>query len=100
MILDPPSTSVGGRKKRRWSVRRDMAELAALAAPLVKSGGLLFASTNAAGLSPGRFANMCRRGLADAGVGEGVLLERVAPMPSDFASVGTPPVKNLVWRLP
>lgn len=100
VILDPPSTSVGGRKKRRWSLRNDMDELVALAAPLVRSGGLLWTTTNAAGVPADKFAKMCRRGLEDAGLGDGARLERVAPMPGDFPCVGAPPVKNLVWRIP
>lgn len=98
VILDPPSTSVG-KKKKRWSVRNDMAELVSLAAPLVKSGGLLFTTTNSATLSPEKFAKMCHRGLADAGA-KNARLERVCAMPSDFGSVGMQPVKNLVWRIP
>ena len=34
VILDPPSTSVG-KKKRRWSVQKDTAKLVSLAAPFV-----------------------------------------------------------------
>mmetsp|Transcript_3052 Transcript_3052/g.6704 ORF Transcript_3052/g.6704 Transcript_3052/m.6704 type:complete len:1021 (-) Transcript_3052:92-3154(-) len=98
VILDPPSTSVG-KKKKRWSVKNDMAELVALAAPLVKSDGLLFTTTNSATLTPEKFAKMCKKGLTDAGM-PNARLERVSPMPSDFLSVGMQPVKNLVWRLP
>lgn len=99
VILDPPSTSVGGKKKKRWSVKNDMAELVSLAAPLVKSGGLLFTTTNSASLPAEKFAKMCKKGLSDVGA-EDARLERVSPMPSDFASVGMQPVKNLVWRVP
>lgn len=99
VILDPPSTSVGGKKKKRWSVKNDMAELVALAAPLVKSDGLLFTTTNSASLPADKFAAMCKKGLMDAGKVD-ARLERVAPMPSDFLSVGMQPVKNLVWRVP
>ena len=99
VILDPPSTSVGGKKKKRWSVKNDMAELVAMAAPLVKSDGLLFTTTNAATLRPDKFAKMCKKGLMDAGV-RNAKLERLCPMPSDFGSVGMQPVKNLVWRIP
>ncbi|KAL7548299.1 hypothetical protein ACHAWF_011587 [Thalassiosira exigua] len=87
VILDPPSTSVG-KKKKRWSVKNDMAELVALAAPLVKSGGLLFTTTNSASLRPEKFAKMCKKGLSDAGVSS-ARLERVSPMPGDFLSIGT-----------
>jgi 23S rRNA G2069 N7-methylase RlmK/C1962 C5-methylase RlmI len=98
VILDPPSTSVG-KKKKRWSVKSDMAELVTLAAPLVKSGGLLFTTTNSASLRSEKFVNMCKKGLMDAGI-PNARLERVSPMPSDFTSIGSQPVKNLVWRIP
>ncbi len=98
VILDPPSTSVG-KKKKRWSVKNDMAELVSLAAPLVKSNGLLFTTTNSATLRAEKFSNMCRKGLLDAGV-QNPRLERISPMPSDFSSIGPQPVKNLVWRIP
>ena len=98
VILDPPSTSVG-RKKRRWSVRTDTDELVGLAAPLVKDGGLLVTTTNASTLRPGRFAAMVKKGLDDAGLGGRSRLERVCPMPMDHPSVGTGPVKNLVWTI-
>ena len=98
VILDPPSTSVG-KKKRRWSVKNDMAELVALAAPLVTKNGLLFTTTNSASLTPDKFAKMVKKGLDAAGM-PNAKLERVSPMPSDFLSVGMQPVKNYVWRLP
>ena len=99
VILDPPSTSVGGKKKRRWSVRADMGELVTLASPLVKSGGLLFTTTNSASITAEKFAASVRGGLIQAGRGE-AKLERICPMPNDFPSVGCQPVKNLVWRMP
>lgn len=100
VIIDPPSSSVG-RKKKRWSVKNDMDELVAIAAPLVRSGGLLWTTTNSAGIHPIKFARLCRKGLQDAGI-ERAKLERIQPMPSDFPSIGTQPVpvKNLVWRMP
>mmetsp|Transcript_3951 Transcript_3951/g.5384 ORF Transcript_3951/g.5384 Transcript_3951/m.5384 type:complete len:672 (-) Transcript_3951:106-2121(-) len=99
VILDPPSTSVGGKKKRRWSAKKDYDELVSLAAPLIKSGGLLWTTTNSASISPERFARSCKKGLDTAGL-SGAKLERVAPMPSDFPCVGSAPVKNLIWRVP
>jgi 23S rRNA (cytosine1962-C5)-methyltransferase len=96
VILDPPSSSVG-KKKKRWSVKHDMEELVALAAPLVKSGGLLWTTTNSAGLSPLKFAKSCHAGFDNASVG--AKLERIQPMPVDFPCIGPAPVKNLVWRI-
>jgi len=97
VILDPPSSSVG-KKKKRWSVNRDMAELVQLAAPLVKKGGLLWTTTNSASLPPLKFANLCQKGFEQAGV-ESAKLERTQPMSVDFPSIGAPSVKNFVWRV-
>lgn len=99
VILDPPSTSVGGKKKKRWSIKNDMPELVALAAQTVKPGGLLWTTTNSASMSPTKFARLCRKGLEDAGL-QSAKLERIQPMPSDFPSIGPQPVKNYVWRMP
>ena len=99
VILDPPSTSVG-KKKKRWSVKQDMDELVALAAPLVKSGGLMWTTNNCSTIRPERFARMCKRGFEQAGRGGfQSKLERIAPMPMDFPSIGPQPVTNMVWRL-
>lgn len=98
VILDPPSTSVG-KKKRRWSVKNDMDELVIMAALLVKSGGLLFTTTNSASLRPEKFAKLCKKGLIDAGIPD-AKLERISPMPSDFPSIGAQPVTNFAWRIP
>ena len=98
IILDPPSTSVG-KKKRRWSVKNDMDELVTMAAMLVKRGGLLFTTTNSASLRPEKFAKMCKKGLFDAGIPD-AKLERISPMPSDFPSIGAQPVTNFAWRIP
>jgi len=97
LILDPPSTSIG-TKKKRWSVKNDMAELVSLAAPLVKKGGFLWTTTNSAALHPIKFAKMCRKGLLAAGQ-TSAKLERVTPMPGDFPSIGTPSVTNLIWKI-
>mmetsp|Transcript_40337 Transcript_40337/g.56785 ORF Transcript_40337/g.56785 Transcript_40337/m.56785 type:complete len:760 (+) Transcript_40337:2-2281(+) len=98
VILDPPSASIG-RKKKRWSVKNDMDELVALAAPLVKPGGLLWTTTNNASIHPIKFAKMCMKGLEEVEL-EDAKLERVVPMPNDFPSIGPSNVKNLVWRMP
>ena len=98
VILDPPSTSIGQKNGKRWSVTRDMDELVAMAAKLVQKGGLLWTSTNHASLSATKFARLCRQGLDDAGL-PNAKLERIQPMPADFPSIGCQPVKNLVWRI-
>ena len=96
VILDPPSSSVG-KKKKRWSVNRDMAELVELAAPLVKKGGLLWTTTNSASLPALKYSGLCRKGFERAGIEFN--LERIQPMSVDFPSIGPQPVKNLVWRI-
>ena len=98
VIVDPPSTSVG-KKKKRWSIKNDADELVALAAPLVKKGGLLWTTTNSASISPIKFARLCRKGLDSVGL-QSARLERIEPMPTDFPCIGPQPVKNLVWRIP
>lgn len=99
VIVDPPSTSVGGKKKKRWSAKNDYSELVTLASKLVKKDGYLWCTTNAATISPIVFTRMCEKGLVNAGI-TNAKLERVASMPSDFPTIGPPPVKNLVWRMP
>ena len=54
VILDPPSTSVG-KKKKRWSAAKDYPALIRAALPLVAPGGALWTSTNHRGLTPMRF---------------------------------------------
>ena len=76
-----------------------MDELVALAAPLVKKGGLLWTTTNSNSISPIKFAKLCVKGFESVGL-KNAKLERVQPMPLDFPSIGPQPVKNLVWRLP
>mmetsp|Transcript_22454 Transcript_22454/g.52993 ORF Transcript_22454/g.52993 Transcript_22454/m.52993 type:complete len:598 (+) Transcript_22454:443-2236(+) len=97
VILDPPSSSVG-TKKRRWSVKNDFDELVQLAAPLVKKGGLLWTTTNSASVSSLRFASLCQKGFEEAGV-KSAKLEKIQPSPIDFPSIGPQNVKNFVWRI-
>ncbi|MBU1431676.1 class I SAM-dependent methyltransferase [Myxococcota bacterium] len=94
VILDPPSTSVGQRK-RRWSAARDYPELVALALPLVAPGGRLWTATNLSKLSPLAFARKVASALP-----EGAYLERVCPPAVDFpVEKAAFSVKTHVWRL-
>jgi 23S rRNA (cytosine1962-C5)-methyltransferase len=92
VILDPPSTSVGTRKKR-WSAARDYPELVRLALPLVAPGGWLWTATNHRQLSAARFAHAVAEGHGGA-----LELWRVCAPAVDFPCVGPAPVKTLVWR--
>jgi 23S rRNA G2069 N7-methylase RlmK/C1962 C5-methylase RlmI len=56
--------------------------LVASAAAVLKPGGILFASTNAARLEPEVFLSQIREALA--GVGRRVLKDQYVPQPSDF----------------
>lgn len=94
VILDPPSTSVGKRKKR-WQVDQDYPSLVSMAAPLVAPGGRLWTATNHRRTLPRSFARLASRGLPP-----GVVLERVCPPAVDFPVLGPAPVKTLVWRWP
>ncbi|MGE0711454.1 MAG: pseudouridine synthase [Planctomycetota bacterium] len=69
VLLDPPSSSTSGkgRKKRRWSVERDLAELVARGARLVAREGTLFVSTNLRRMPWERFLEQVALGLAEAG---------------------------------
>ena len=92
VILDPPSTSVGTRKKR-WSVARNYGELAALGASMVSPGGALWTVTNHRKSTPNHFARQVSKALS-----EDFSLERVCPQAVDFPCAGSAPVKTLVWR--
>ena len=94
VILDPPSTSVG-KKKKRWSAANDYPELVRLAAPLVRPGGMLWTATNHRRISPGKFVH-----LVSSAVPPGVVLERVCPPAVDFPTDGPASVKTHVWRWP
>ena len=96
VIPDPPSSSVG-KTNRQWSIKSD-GIIVELAAPLVKKGGLLWTTTNSAGIHPDKFARMCQKGLENAGL-KSAKLERISPMPVDFPSISAQPVKNFVWRI-
>jgi len=93
IILDPPSTSVG-KKKKRWSAKSGYPELVQLAAELLVPGGRLWTSTNHRGLKPREFARLVKKGAPQAE------LERVCPPGVDFPCMGPPNQKTLVWRWP
>jgi 23S rRNA (cytosine1962-C5)-methyltransferase len=65
VIVDPPSFSK--TKKASFSVERDYAKLAALAARCVAPGGMLLAATNHAGTTDARFEASLLNGLDSAG---------------------------------
>ena len=95
VLLDPPTFS---RSKERGDFRaeRDFGALAASAAAVLKPGGVLFASTNAARLEPEAFLAQIRGALA--GVGRRVVSEHYVPQPPDFpVSREEPAYLKTVW---
>lgn len=95
VLLDPPTFS---RSKEHGDFRTesDYGELVALALGLLKPGGILFASTNTARLTPERFleqvhgaAQRCRRR---------ILKEHYVPQPLDFpANRDEPAYLKTLW---
>jgi len=95
VLLDPPTFS---RSKERGDFRaeHDYGALAASAAAVLKPGGTLFASTNAARLEPAVFLGQIRAALAE--VGRRVLSEHYVPQPPDFpVSREEPAYLKTVW---
>ena len=64
VMLDPPTFSTT-KKGRRFQAARDYGELCRLAIPLVKKGGLLFASTNQRTIAPAEFEHTLRDAARD-----------------------------------
>lgn len=83
---------------KRWNIKDDMEELVALAAPLVKTNGMLWTMTRSSTLPLPKFAKMCQQGLEVANVANSKL-DRVQPLPADFPTIGASPVKYFMWRI-
>jgi 23S rRNA (cytosine1962-C5)-methyltransferase len=81
VILDPPTFS-RSRESGVFQAEKDFGALAAAALPLVKPGGILLASSNAAGFAPGDFLEAVRASVRRAG--RRALREHYAPQPPDF----------------
>ncbi len=81
VLLDPPTFS---RSKERGDFRAeaDYGQLVATALPLVRPGGILFASTNAARLAPEVFGEQIRQAVVSAH--RRVVQEHYVPQPPDF----------------
>lgn len=81
VLLDPPTFS---RSKEHGDFRAetDYGQLITTALPLVRPGGVLFASTNAARLAPELFMEQVRRAVASAG--RRVVQEHYVTQPPDF----------------
>ena len=81
VILDPPTFSQS-KQSGVFRVERDYGRLVGDALKVLKSGGTLLASTNAAGLEPEAFVATVKAAIAAAG--RKVERERFIPQPPDF----------------
>ena len=81
IVLDPPTFSQS-KEHGAFRAEKDYAKLVTAALPLLKPGGALFASTNAAGLKPEDFLEAIRN--ASTKCGRKILQEHYSPQPPDF----------------
>jgi 23S rRNA (cytosine1962-C5)-methyltransferase len=95
IILDPPTFSrskLGGI----FQAERDYGKLVKLVLPLLRKGGVLFASTNAHKLAPETFLGQIRE--AAAALKRPIEREHFAPQPFDFPiAKGEPAYLKTVW---
>jgi len=81
IILDPPTFS-RSRESGVFRAETDYGALASAALPLLKPGGILLASTNAADLAPADFLDAVTGAISRSG--RKVLCQQYAPQPPDF----------------
>ncbi len=81
VLLDPPTFSQS-KESGAFRAEKDYGRLVALALPLLKPGGVLFASTNCASLAPEDFLATLEATIQRAG--RRLLQQHYAPQPPDF----------------
>jgi 23S rRNA (cytosine1962-C5)-methyltransferase len=81
VILDPPTFSQS-KQTGRFSAEKDYGKLMELTLPLLKSGGVILASTNAAKLEPEVFISNVTESITCAG--RKIMRQHYAPQPPDF----------------
>ncbi len=95
VLLDPPTFSQS-RQHGLFRAEADYAELVGTAAALLRPGGTLFASTNAARLAPENFLEAVRQGLRNGGLR--IARQQFFPQPPDFpTSRDEPGYLKTVW---
>ncbi|HRI11592.1 MAG TPA: pseudouridine synthase [Verrucomicrobiota bacterium] len=95
IVLDPPTFS-RSREHGDFRAESNYADLVTLVMPLLRSGGVLFASTNAARLAPERFLTQVRGAIS--ATGRRILQEHYVPQPPDFPiSREEPAYLKTVW---
>ncbi|MEO7676806.1 MAG: class I SAM-dependent methyltransferase [Verrucomicrobiota bacterium] len=81
VILDPPTFS-NSKAEEIFQAGRDYGKLVRAALPLLKSGGVLLASTNAANLKPETFLTTVESAVGSAQ--RKIMLQHYVPQPVDF----------------
>jgi 23S rRNA (cytosine1962-C5)-methyltransferase len=95
VLLDPPTFS-RSKAQGAFRVDKDYGRLIQAALPLLKPGGVLFASSNAAGWAPEKFLADVERAIAAAG--RKILQRHYVPQPPDFpVSRMEPAYLKTVW---
>ena len=95
IILDPPTFS-RSKESGVFQAEKDFGRLAATALPLLKPGGVLFASTNAAGFAPEDFLGALTGAITRAR--RRLLRQHYAPQPPDFpVERAEPAYLKTVW---
>jgi 23S rRNA (cytosine1962-C5)-methyltransferase len=98
IILDPPTFSQS-KESGVFRAEKDFGRLVTAALPLLKPDGVLFASTNAAGLAPEEFLAEISSAIDKAG--RRVVQEFYAPQPPDFpVSRAEPAYLKTCWLRP
>lgn len=95
VLLDPPTFSQS-KEQGVFRAEKDYGKLLAAALPVLKDGGVLFASTNAAGWSPEKFFSSV--GDAVRAARRALLQRHYVPQPPDFPiSRSEPAYLKTVW---
>jgi len=95
VLLDPPTFSQS-KESGVFRAERDYGKLISAALPTLKPGGVLFASTNAAELSPEKFLNQLQGAVR--GARRKIVQQHYVPQPPDFPiSRAEPAYLKTVW---
>jgi 23S rRNA (cytosine1962-C5)-methyltransferase len=95
IVLDPPTFSQS-KERGVFRAETDYGELVSAALPLLKTGGVLFASTNAADWPPEKFLAAIEKNVRAAK--RKILQQHYAPQPPDFPiSRAEPAYLKTVW---
>jgi 23S rRNA (cytosine1962-C5)-methyltransferase len=95
VVLDPPTFSQS-KESGTWQAEKNYAQLIQAALPLLKRGGVLFASTNAAKLRPKEFLGTITQAIAKSR--RKILQQHYVPQPPDFPiSRSEPAYLKTVW---